>query len=89
MQNKKECYICAKQKDLQEHHIFFGTAKRKISEANGFKVWLCLEHHQGTFGVHGSKGHETDLFLKKRCQMKYEENHTRDEFRKLIGKSYI
>ena len=53
LQSKKRCYICRKEIGLHDHHIYFGTAKRKISERHGFKVWLCFEHHEGTFGVHG------------------------------------
>ena len=89
LQNKKECFICSKQTNIHDHHIYFGSAKRRISERHGFKVWLCQEHHQGTFGVHGINGHELDLFLKKTCQLKYEESHTRDEFIKIMGRNYL
>ena len=89
LQTKKRCFICNKANNLHEHHIYFGSAKRKISEVNGFKCWLCLEHHIGTFGVHGIKGYETDKYLKKVCQMKYEETHSREEFMKLIGRNYL
>lgn len=88
IQDKKKCFICSKTINLHDHHIYFGSARRKISEKNGFKVWLCYDHHEGTFGVHGSKGHELDLYLKRTCQSKYEETHTREEFIKLIGKNY-
>lgn len=89
LQTKKECFICSKKTALHDHHIYFGTARRKISEKNGFKVWLCYDHHEGTFGVHGKKGYELDKYLKRVCQLKYEETHTREEFIKLIGKSYL
>lgn len=89
IQTKKQCFICFKQTGLHDHHIYFGTANRKISEKNGFKVWLCYDHHEGTNGVHGMKGHKLDLFLKQTCQKKYEETHTRDDFIKLIGRNYI
>lgn len=89
IQTKKQCFICSKQTGLHDHHIYFGTANRKISEKNGFKVWLCYDHHEGTNGVHGMKGHKLDLFLKQICQKKYEETHTRDDFIKLIGRNYI
>jgi len=89
IQNKKQCFICSRKYCLHDHHIYFGTARRKISEKNGFKVWLCYQHHEGTFGVHGSKGHETDLYLKKVCQLEYEKKHSREEFVKLIGRNYL
>ena len=74
---------------LKEHHIYFGTGKRKISEQNGFKVWLTYLEHRGTYGVHGKYGHELDLRFKQECQKEYEKNHTREEFIRLIGKSYL
>lgn len=89
IQSKKKCFICSKQYNLHEHHIYFGTGKRSISEKNGFKVWLCLEHHTGTYGVHGSKGHELDLYLKETCQRIYEKTHSRNDFMRLIKKNYI
>ena len=89
IQTKKKCFICSKQYGLHDHHIYFGVARRPIREKNGFKVWLCQEHHEGTYGVHGSKGHDLDIYLKQVCQKKYEETHTRDEFINLIGRSYV
>lgn len=89
LQNRKRCFICSRTIGLHDHHIYFGTARRKISEKYGFKVWLCYEHHEGTYGVHGSKGNELNKYLKEVCQLKYEENHSRNEFRKIMGKSYI
>ena len=53
LQNKKESYISGQTYGLEEHHIYFGTGKRKISEKNGFKVWLTYSEHRGTYGVHG------------------------------------
>lgn len=89
IQNKKQCFICYKPNGLHDHHIYFGVGRRRISEKHGFKVWLCPEHHQGTFGVHGCRGHKLDVFLKQTCQRKYEETHSRDDFIKLIGRNYI
>ena len=40
LQNKKESYVSEQTYGLEEHHIYFGSGKRKISEKNGFKVWL-------------------------------------------------
>jgi hypothetical protein len=38
-------------------------------------------------GVHFNR--ELDLRLKRACQAKYEETHSREEFIALIGKNYI
>ena len=89
LQDKKESYISGSTYNLEEHHIFFGTANRKVSEKIGFKVWLTAGEHRGTDGVHGKNGRQLDIKLKKIAQRKYEETHTREEFIKLIGKSYL
>ena len=89
LQNKKESYISGNTYNLEEHHIFFGTANRKISEKNGLKVWLTAEEHRVTYGVHGKHGKNLDIKLKQEAQRKYEETHTREEFIKLIGKNYL
>lgn len=95
------CYICSrvhwdyKQKLTEEHHIFYGTANRRISEAEGFKVDLCQRHHRYACGnspeaIHDNPtGRSLDLWLKQQAQRKYEETHTRDQFIKLIGRSYL
>ena len=89
LQYKKESYISGSTYNLEEHHIFFGTANRKVSEKNGLKVWLTSEEHRGTYGVHGKFGRDLDIKLKQDAQRKYEETHTREDFIKLIGKNYL
>lgn len=89
LQTEKECYITGATTNLHLHHIYAG-ARRKISEDNGFWVYLLgYYHNQSNEGVHGKNGHELDLRLKRECQAKYEESHTREEFMRLIGKSYL
>lgn len=84
---KKECYICGNP-NCEEHHIYFGTGNRKISDKNGFTVYLCPTHHRDSkHGVHFNKS--LDLYLKILCQMEFEKTHTRQEFVKLIGKNYL
>lgn len=88
LSNEKKCLVCGDRHYLQEHHIYHGTGKRKISDANGFTCWLCQWHHTGTDGVHG-RNYNLDLQLKRMCQLKYEEEHSREEFIALMGKSYV
>ena len=85
--NTEECYICGRQWGLECHHIYAGVANRRISETQGFKVMLCHKCHTGNGGAQYEK--ELNLRLKRECQAKFEETHTREEFRKLIGKSYL
>ena len=90
LQTEKVCYITGQTDNLHKHHIYFGNPWRQISEDNGFWVYLTgYLHNQSNVGVHGKDGRELDLLLKQRCQRKYEETHTREEFLKLIGKSYL
>ncbi len=90
LQSEKECYITHCTTNLHKHHIYPGVANRKISEQNGFWVWLRYDWHNGAeYGVHGRDGHELDLRLKRECQAKFEKTHSREEFIKLIGRSYL
>lgn len=88
LQNEKKCYVTEKTDGLHKHHIFFGTANRQISEDNGFWVWLTPEYHNASDrGVHFNK--EFDTLLKQECQAKFEETHSREDFMRLIGRSYL
>ena len=88
LQKEKACLICDTTHNVECHHVYFGTANRKISEKHGFTVWLCNHHHTGSRNsVHQNR--ELDLMLKKAMQMVYEVDHTREEFMELIGRSYI
>lgn len=72
---------------IQEHHIYNGP-NRQISEEQGFKAYLCLEHHTaGKAAVHNN--HENMRYLQKYCQRIYEIDHTREEFTALIGRNYL
>lgn len=88
IQDKKECIVCGSW-NVEEHHIYFGVAKRKLSEDYGLKVWLCPTHHRGTNGVHGKNGHKLDTELKQLGQKAFEWNHTREEFIKIFGRNYL
>ena len=65
-----------------------GSANRQISIENGFCVGLChKEHNMSNNSVHHNRN--MDLELKRVYQKEYEKNHTREEFIRLIGKSYL
>ena len=89
LQSEKVCYLTGSTYNLHKHHIYAGS-RRKISEDNGFWVYLIGHYHnQSNDGVHGKNGQELDLKLKQDCQRKYEETHSREEFMELIGKNYL
>lgn len=87
-QTDKECWLCKATNNLHLHHIYHSTALRKISDKNGFVVYLCAIHHNmSNFGVHFNR--DFDLLLKRECQKKFEETHSKEEFMKIIGKNYL
>ena len=86
MSDKKECFVCGRSGALHLHHVF-GGANRKKSDIYGCWCWLCPEHHTGNNGVHFKR--ELDLKLKKECQSIWERSHSRDEWFRKFGKSFI
>ena len=89
MSNDRKCYVCGYTQGIHKHHIFFGTANRKISEQDGCWCYLCAVHHNmSRVGVHFNR--DLDLKIKRECQEKWEENFgTREDFIKRYGKSYL
>ncbi len=96
------CYFCMKeagldsldllfaprQNGLENHHIFFGVANRKISDKYGLEVDLCPHHHRtGATAVHQCK--ESDLELKRYAQREFEKLNSREDFIKLFGRNYL
>lgn len=88
MQDAKECYITQRTDNLHKHHIYEGSGRRKLSEKYGCWVWLTGEwHNMSDHGVHFNK--PLDLKLKRECQQKFEEAHSRKEFMQIFGRSYL
>lgn len=86
---EKCCYITGQTNNLHLHHIY-GGSRRKISDREGFVVYLAgWLHNLSEDGVHGKNGHELDMMLKRHCQMKYEESHSREDWMRLMGKNYL
>lgn len=89
------CYLCRKlynqqfpYSNVEEHHIFNGTANRKWSEKYGLKVYLCVWHHrEGPEAVHNNKYVRESL--KREAQEFFEQTHTREEFRRIFGRSWL
>lgn len=88
IQKDTQCIVCGNYQ-AEDHHIFFGSAKRKLSEEYGLKVWLCSSHHRGTYGVHGKKGHVLDMKLKQLGQEAFEYHYPDLDFLKIFGRSYV
>lgn len=87
LQDEKVCYISGATTNLHKHHVY-EAYNRKNSEKYGFYVYLRADlHNLSSNGVHFNR--ELDLELKRLCQAKFEESHTREEFLKIIGKNYL
>ena len=87
--NARECLVCGSQRDLHKHHIYYGRGRRSVSEREGAWCYLCAKHHNmSNNGVHFN--HALDQYLKERCQLAFEmQRGSRDDFRKLFGRSYL
>lgn len=89
IQNEKKCLVC-QSTTVHEHHIF-GGPNRKKSEKYGLKVYLCPYHHLAGVGgkdsVHGNP--EIMDAYHSIGQRIFEQDHTREEFMREFGKSYL
>lgn len=73
---------------VERHHIFGGSS-RKASERYGYVVPLRPDlHPNGVFA--GKHAKRIDIYLKQMTQRDFEKKHgTREDFRKVFGKSYL
>lgn len=87
MQDKKQCWICGSP-NVEVHHVFYGRGLRELSDKYGCTVYLCPTHHRGRpLGVHFD--HDMDRFLKRLTQLKFEQEHGRNEFIRIFGRNYV
>lgn len=78
-----KCYYChRKLKDDEKFdlHEVYGGSNRTRSIKNGLVVPLCRICHSSE---------EIIKYLRIKLQKEYEKTHSREEFIKIIGKSYI
>ena len=61
---KDFCEVCGSTHLVEQHHIIFRGQAPALIDCKFNHKYLCYEHHRGTYGVHGSKGHELDKELK-------------------------
>lgn len=89
LQRNKACYVCGTTLNLHLHHIFYGTANRRLSDSDACVVYLCVYHHTGAKGVHNNR--KLDLTLKARCQIEWQKqnNKTKEDFIKRYGRNYL
>ena len=77
--NFKVCYYCGMTKPIDIHEVY-GGSNRQRSMKYGLCVPLCRECHSNEYIIKD---------LRVWCQKQYERTHSREEFIKIIGKSYI
>ena len=58
---------------FRSHHIMFRSEVKALEHCKLNLVNLCVEHHKGTYGVHGSKGASLNRKLKLEFQNTLEE----------------
>ena len=81
------CAVCGNP-IVHIHHIYPGTANRRMSEEYGYTILLCQSHHTGPKGIHFDR--EMDLFWKRKAQEDFEARYgTRDDFIRIFGRSYL
>ena len=86
--NERCCLVCGTTFDLHKHHIFYGSANRKLSEKYGCWCYLCARHHNMSCeGVHFNK--ILDTKLKQQAQKAFEYNNPDLNFIKIFGKNYL
>ncbi|MBQ9251598.1 MAG: hypothetical protein IJ188_03060 [Clostridia bacterium] len=81
----KECYLTGVQTGLHLHHIYAGTANRKLSDRWGCWVWLKASIHAD---LH-DRDKSIDLRLKQDCQRAFEAKYDHKTFMRIFGKSYL
>ena len=79
-----KCSKCGSKYQVTKHEIFEGSGRRTNSMKYGFVLPLCLKCHQEL-----QDDIDFNLSWKKKSQRYFEDNYgTRNEFRKLFGRSY-
>lgn len=76
----KECYICGKPNSEEHHRIYRSECKPLVKCKNNL-VYLCVEHHRGTYGVHGKHGETLNDRLKLEFQEWLEKEFTEEQYK--------
>lgn len=84
------CELCGLETQCAHHHVFFGTANRRLSDKWGMIARLCPSCHSA---VHNNSvipfGDETfNDMLKKSYQEKFQQEHPDECFISIFGRNY-
>lgn len=81
------CELCGRETTCVRHHVFFGTANRKLSEKYGMVAMLCPDCHTNSGrAVHRNRLY--DLKLKQSYQVEFEKRYPDEDFIKVFGRNY-
>ena len=95
---RKTCFLCGRTAYTERHHIFSGTANRKLSEEDGLVVDLCHScHNEPPNGVHFNKDnmHRLHVHGQRIWEMGkivndgMTDEQAREAFIKRYGRSYL
>lgn len=87
------CMICAMKgdrslKEIEVHHVLFGSGRRKISTKYGLVCNLCRKHHrEGPEAVHNSRTNRE--MLCRIYQEEFEKRYGHELWMKEIGRNYL
>lgn len=83
------CIFCGAPAEC-EHHLLFGIGIRPLAEEDGIKVPSCNKcHNMGSISERVHENPMAEKLSKMLGQAIYEKYHTREEFRKRYGQSYL
>ena len=88
LQTERESWLSKRTDSLEEHHIFYGQGRRKLSERYGLKVWLTHdEHNEPPDGVHFNKALRREL--ERAGQQAFERKYPQLSFISIFGRNYL
>lgn len=82
------CFLSGSGSDLEKHHIFYGSANRKLSERYG--LWVQLRHdlhNEPPMGIHFNP--YMNGLLKMLGQMAFERSYPDKDFKQIFGRNYL
>ena len=80
------CYVCGRPAQ-HIHHIYFGTANRRLSTKYHLVIPICESCHTGPHGVHFNR--ELDLQLKRMGQVAFRREYPDKDFVAIFGRNYL
>lgn len=86
--NAIQCLICGAWKPLEAHHIFHGTARRRLADEDGMIAYICRKCHRR---IHDAPERELDATLKAVGELLWCQYYgkTKEDFIRRYGKNYV